>query len=371
LVSFQGVGIVPEGAGKSVNIRAKFSDRRRPDLQGVNEHATVNAPLGESYAAYWNWWLRGFAVRAERCYPDVFAVRVDKGNCGSDPMAKIDRLHRARGCHAIFDLARSLGRPSGFDVISLILTSSQTVPELVRRWTGLLSMQASLRCVTDPEIPAFLMQERALTLILSPYRIRPANRHPFGSAMLAGVATGTLESAGFAVKDIWAVPTAGAARSICRLGTGAGESMDFDSEIVVSLAKGEVSNPGPSRMPLGLGFRHLLDPDAAPRTVRLIARLVEVLEHTQGDHTALPLVASRLGLSQRSLSRRLTEAGIGYARLSRFVRLRKASRLLVAGDTCLDDIAFRAAYSDRHHLSRDFRKMAQVTPAGLRDLLAG
>ncbi|MHA7772654.1 helix-turn-helix domain-containing protein [Roseibium sp. M-1] len=45
--------------------------------------------------------------------------------------------------------------------------------------------------------------------------------------------------------------------------------------------------------------------------------------------------------------------------------------MLAAGKASLDEIAFRAAYSDRHHMSRDFRRMAQITPSGLRNLLAG
>jgi hypothetical protein len=36
----------------------------------------------------------------------------------------------------------------------------------------------------------------------------------------------------------------------------------------------------------------------------------------------------------------------------------------------LEHFARQASYSDRHHMSRDFRKMAQLTPAGLRELLA-
>lgn len=366
----QGAGIVPEGTGNIVNISAKISGSGLGPAGTGRVPTSVNAPMGEAYEAYWNWWLREYARQIGLRFPDLSRSGHEPAGGSCDPMATIERLYRLRGCDAVFGLARAMGSPSGFDVVSLVLTSALSVQDLVRRWSGLLSLQASLRYQERNAGHGFVMSEKDSSLVLSPHKVRPANRKPFGPAMLAGVVTGTLESAGLSLRGIWSVPRGGAAKPVFRFGTFLGETMEFDSDIVLMLSGGANALKRTPGFPPSLGFRHLLDPGVGPVQLRLVKRLVDTLEQSEGDHAALPDTAARLGLSSRSLSRRLAETGIGYGRLARFVRLRKASRLLLAGETSLEDIAYRAAYSDRHHMSRDFRSMAQITPSGLRDLLA-
>lgn len=361
---------MPQGTAKLVNIRAKISGDAKAATRAEDQPETVNAPLGEAYGAYWNWWLRGYARQIMLRFPECVGSSPDEAGPGAHPMKVIELFHRRRGCDAVFALARALGQPAGFDVVSHVLISSSTVPELVRRWSGLLSLQTSLRFAAANESSSFIEREQNTSLVLSPHKVRPANRKPFGPAMLAGVATGTLEGAGVEIRGIWSVPRGRAARPVYRFGTFLGGCMDFDSDIVIVLAE---EAPRLRKMPSSppLGFRHLLAPGAGPAEVRLVDRLVQVLERVEGQHSGLPAAASALGLSPRSLSRRLEQAGIGYGGLARFVRLRKASGLLVGGHTSLEEVAYLSAYSDRHHLAREFRKMSQITPAGLRDLLAG
>ncbi|MCK7611585.1 helix-turn-helix domain-containing protein [Roseibium sediminicola] len=301
----------------------------------------------------------------------MFGRQSETAETWPDPMDIVDRLYHKRGCDAVFALARALGSPSGFDVISHVLMRSETLPELVRRWNGLVTLQASLRYVDGSGTSSFVMNEGAATLLLAPHRVRPANRKPFGPAMLAGVVTGTLESAGFVIEGIWSVPRGRAARPVFQSGFCPEDVLDFDSDLVIRLSGADKTKAKRSRPQFSGDFNHLLAPDATGASIRLITRVVDVLERAEGDHMGLAVTAAGLGVSSRSLSRRLSEAGIGYGRLARYVRLRKASRLLVGGATSLDDVAYLAAYSDRHHLSREFRKMAQVTPSGLRDLMAG
>jgi len=354
-----------------VNIRAKISEGWDGQVDRMSGPDSVNGPLGEAYAAYWNWWLRRYACEAMLRFPDVFNRPSGMADDRSSSLDIVDTLYSRRGCDAVFALARALGSPSGFDVISHVLIRSTTLPELVQRWNGFVSLQARLRCSEGESTSSFVMSEGQTSLVLAPHRVRPANRKPYGPAMLAGVVTGTLECAGFVIEGIWSVPRGRAAHLVFGSGSLVDGAMDFDSNLVIQLSDGVV--PGRCR-PLQAfsgDFRHLLAPGARVASDRLVGRVVAVLERAEGAHTGLSATAACLGVSSRSLSRRLSEAGIGYARLARYVRLRKASRLLVGGNTSLDDVAFLAAYSDRHHMSREFRKMAQVTPSGLRDLIAG
>lgn len=352
-----------------MNIDAKISIEPQ---QGA-ENVRVNEPLGEAYSAYWNWWLRHFAKQAEARFPAIYGNSVLQGTEAKDPLSRIGMLYASRGCGAVFNLARALGRPAGFDVISHLLTSAPSMPDLVNRWAGVLALQASFRFHESGQGKDFISSVQRNSLVLSPYKVRPANQKPFGPAMLAGVVTGTLESAGIHIQDIWAVSRGSASRPIYRFGNFVDGNLDFDSDILIIPAEetsGFKSEIGMMSSASSLSFRHLLNRPHGPGTNRLLARVVGVLELSVGEHPGLSSTAAGLGLSPRSLSRRLSEAGLGYARLARFVRLRKATRMMASGDCCLDEIAYQASYSDRHHMSRDFRKMAQVTPAGLRELLA-
>ncbi|MEP3784322.1 MAG: AraC family transcriptional regulator [Ascidiaceihabitans sp.] len=77
-------------------------------------------------------------------------------------------------------------------------------------------------------------------------------------------------------------------------------------------------------------------------------------------------LASALGLSSRTLQRRLGETGLSFSHLVRLVRISKACRLLQSGDTPLTVIGFCAGFSDSAHFSRDFRASVGLTPSEFR-----
>ncbi|WP_428649456.1 helix-turn-helix domain-containing protein [Roseibium sp.] len=351
-----------------MNIRAKISQPVATGPAAASE--SVNAPLGEAYSAYWNWWLSRFAGEAVKRYPDVYGLETVQAGTHPDPMDRIARLYVARGCDAIFGLARALGRPSGFDVASFLITGTGSIPDLVRKWSGFVGQQSAIRFQAEGRENGFIEREDDFTLVLSPYNVRPANQKPFGPAMLAGVAAGTLEGAGYEIEAIWSVTRTGHSKPLLRFGMFLGERIEFDSDIVIRLS--QKRRPLASgAVPGTLSLYHLMRPEVGPAGARLLSKLVSHMEVVEGEHPTLATAATSLGLSARSLSRRLHEAGLGYGRLTRFVRLRKATRLIAVSPQSLDEIAYVAAYSDRHHMARDFRRMAQVTPAGLRDLLKG
>lgn len=77
-------------------------------------------------------------------------------------------------------------------------------------------------------------------------------------------------------------------------------------------------------------------------------------------------LARALGLSSRTLQRRLGKAGLSFTRLVRLVRISEACRLLKPGDTPLTVIGFCAGFSDSAHFSRDFRASVGLTPSEFR-----
>ncbi|MHA7772653.1 hypothetical protein [Roseibium sp. M-1] len=311
-----------------MNIDAKISSEPLRYSTSAPARESVNEPLGEAYSAYWNWWLRNFVKLAQMRYPEVFCQKGPEV-AKPDPLSRVGLLHSARGCGAVFELSRALGRPTGFDVISHVLTSAPTVTDLVRRWSGVLAMQSEIRFPSGTRSQDFIAVDCAKALVLSPHAVRPANQRPFGPAMLGGVALGTLESAGVEVHSVWSVARSGATHPVFRFGTFVGNHIAFDSDLVIVLSDeapaltGEFRLKPPER---GLALNHLVQGAHQLGLNRLVGRVVGALDAAEGDHPTLAATAAGLGLSARSLSRRLNEANVGYGRLARFEGYRHAGR---------------------------------------------
>jgi len=77
----------------------------------------------------------------------------------------------------------------------------------------------------------------------------------------------------------------------------------------------------------------------------------------------LVAVASSTGLSLRQLERRfLADVGVGPKTFARTVRLQAALRRIAEGRS-LADVAAACGYYDQPHMTRDFRRMAETSPA--------
>ena len=95
-----------------------------------------------------------------------------------------------------------------------------------------------------------------------------------------------------------------------------------------------------------------------------VERLVELalLER----HPTIDYVRRRLGLSPRSLQRRLAEAGESFEAIRRRVVLAKAQAQLSSGATPITQIAYELGYSDAAHFSRAFVGWTGQTPRAWR-----
>jgi AraC-like DNA-binding protein len=85
-----------------------------------------------------------------------------------------------------------------------------------------------------------------------------------------------------------------------------------------------------------------------------------------GGTVDLAGVADASGLSVRQLERRfLTDVGVAPKSFARLVRLQTALRRIAAGQA-LADVAHACGYYDQPHMTRDFSRLADTSPAAWR-----
>ena len=83
-------------------------------------------------------------------------------------------------------------------------------------------------------------------------------------------------------------------------------------------------------------------------------------------HPGIPTVARRLGLSVRTLQRRLGEQGAVFKTLVEDVRRELALRYLADGRTRLTEVAFLVGYSELSAFGRAFKRWTGSTPHAVR-----
>lgn len=119
----------------------------------------------------------------------------------------------------------------------------------------------------------------------------------------------------------------------------------------------EVEHPtAPAQLPSGSG-------DAWDFVTVLRALIRPYL--AQG-HPQLSLVADMVGMSGRTLQRRLAESGSTYSRIVQEARFSIASDLLANSDLNIVDIAFAAGYENAPHFCRAFKRLTGMTPRDYR-----
>lgn len=80
----------------------------------------------------------------------------------------------------------------------------------------------------------------------------------------------------------------------------------------------------------------------------------------------LARLADALGLSPRSLQRRLAAAGSSFSALWTAVRLAQSARLLAEGPASTAQIGYCCGFADQAHFTRRFRQHTALTPARYR-----
>ena len=92
----------------------------------------------------------------------------------------------------------------------------------------------------------------------------------------------------------------------------------------------------------------------------------EILRAHGGSTPSLDDVTRSLGLSARTVQRRLKDAGTTFRALSRQVRMDRSADLVRAGTLSLAEVAFEVGFSDVSTFHRTFRKTFGMTPTRYR-----
>jgi AraC-like DNA-binding protein len=96
------------------------------------------------------------------------------------------------------------------------------------------------------------------------------------------------------------------------------------------------------------------------------ARVEQLLQQAGDAPATLADVAQRLGMSRRTLIRRLQESGSGYRELVDRHRRRRAEALLREGNQSVSEIAYRLGYDDAANFARACKRWFGTAPSALR-----
>ena len=111
----------------------------------------------------------------------------------------------------------------------------------------------------------------------------------------------------------------------------------------------------------------ILDITIRPEAIEIIGNFILSLKQIMGLYVLhkqcdLNTISEVIGLSSRTLQRRLSELGTSFNQIQTEVKLDLATRRLAGSAKPIHDIALELGYNDTPHFSRAFRKWTGMTP---------
>jgi AraC-like DNA-binding protein len=99
-----------------------------------------------------------------------------------------------------------------------------------------------------------------------------------------------------------------------------------------------------------------------------IAALVRaaIVRNLAQDRVRLPLIAQEVGMTQRTLQRKLAEAGLTFQQVLDRTRHELAQDYLKQGTLSLAEIAFMLGYQEQSSFSHAFKEWTGVNPGAYR-----
>lgn len=99
-----------------------------------------------------------------------------------------------------------------------------------------------------------------------------------------------------------------------------------------------------------------------PRQEMILERVRSLIAGGDGDFRSLAEVVMLLGMSERTLKRRLSEFGVSFSTLFEEQQRERAFALLREGTLSVEQVASRLGYSDAANFTRAFRRWTGTTP---------
>ncbi len=262
------------------------------------------------------------------------------------------------------DYLWSVGRE--FDLTSLGVFG-RTVCEAQRLGDALEALADGFHHIQSGAAVRFLIEDDAarLTYLLHDGRIWPRG----GDAELTlGLFAGVLERFGLEIGDCLSVAVEHPMDDCLEdLGDALGRSIDIHAtENSLTLPAGALSTalPTSKRAVHASDDTGRVEPATAPSLSQTIRQhIYETLEDGGYDQTR---VADAICVSERSLRRKLAQAGVSYRDLLDDCREAAAVNLLRRRDLALADVGFRLGYSDQSTFSRAACRWFGMSPARYR-----
>jgi AraC-like DNA-binding protein len=101
------------------------------------------------------------------------------------------------------------------------------------------------------------------------------------------------------------------------------------------------------------------------------AVVAQMLRSVEGRQLTLKSVATQLGVSERTVDRRLAQEGVRFGSLCEDVMFERARALLSDGSTSVAQAAQRLGYRDAANFSRAFRRREGISPSDYQRRIAG
>lgn len=98
----------------------------------------------------------------------------------------------------------------------------------------------------------------------------------------------------------------------------------------------------------------------------VVVRLRSLLLAQLGRNQSAEEVAAQMGMSERTLRRRLADGGMSFNRIRSDVRMTVAERYLKTSDMSIQRIAEMVGYSDQATFTRAFGEWSELTPLAVR-----
>ena len=103
-----------------------------------------------------------------------------------------------------------------------------------------------------------------------------------------------------------------------------------------------------------------------PQRPDLVARLAAELVSLEDGAPTFAFVADKLGVSHRTLRRRLRELGTSYSKVLAMVRLEAARQRLANDNLTIDEIAYQLGYTEPTNFRHAFRRWTGLAPSAYR-----